>query len=103
MKLAPELHLAIVEMLDFPENVMLKLSSRYFHALIESLSFDHLVAGWRDNLYGWGRNFLPCDQCHRLRVKIRFEREEIFKRKWSCSECKFRKAHEGYEVDNRIK
>lgn len=103
MRLAPELHLAIVEMLEFPDNMMLKLSCRYFHKFVQPLSFAELEAGWRGKLHGWGKHFLPCDQCHRLRSKIRFEREEIFKRRWSCSECKVQKAREGYEVGNRIK
>ncbi|KAK0509320.1 hypothetical protein JMJ35_008691 [Cladonia borealis] len=39
-KLPPELHLAIADQLDFPDNMNLRMVDRYFYKLIKPLSYE---------------------------------------------------------------
>ena len=50
-----------------------------------------MVVGWRGTLYAWGEKFLPCDNYHRLPLKIEIERGESFKSGRSCITGKVQK------------
>lgn len=102
MTLAPELHLTIAGMLDCPNNVMLKLASRYFYKLTKPLVFEELLAGWQCELEILGE-VLPCIDCHRLRPNAEFECGEMHNRQWSCIECKVQREREDYRVGDKIR
>lgn len=107
MTLAPELHLAIVEILEYPDNVTLKLSSCYFYGLIKPLSFEQLLEEWRGKVDILD-DFLPCYDCHRVRPEAEFEDgmvssiRGIFQRQRYCIECKVQQQREGYKIDDLI-
>ncbi|CAF9906213.1 MAG: hypothetical protein ALECFALPRED_002161 [Alectoria fallacina] len=102
MTLAPELHLTIAEMLELPDNVMLKLSSRYFHELVKAPTFKQLPDGWQD-YSSLCFLFRPCHDCCRLRPNAEFDYEEkIEDRGWSCIECKAQKQRKGYQIGDSI-
>lgn len=103
MTLASELrNLTIAEMLRFPDKKMLKFSNRYFDGLRKPLSFEQLIVksfGKSDSL----KDFLPCDDYHRLRPNAEFERGGMHKRGWFCFECEVQKKRGGYKIGDRIK
>lgn len=112
MKLPPELHCAIAKVLNFPGNVMLGLSSRYFYETIDRLTFEQLVDGWRSESYKSNYFLQPCYQpcydCRRLRPAAEFELgiflgSRGIQRQRSCIQCKFQQQREGYEIGDLIR
>ena len=70
-KLPPELHLAIADQLDFPDNMNLRTVDRYFYRLIKPLSYEEGLKAEKSR-FAVKNKLFACNSCHRLRRKEKF-------------------------------
>ena len=71
MKLSRELHLRIAEDLEFPENMCLKFTSRYFYQLVKPMDLGQLWEAELSDLCFRNR-VMACSGCVRLRKPLEF-------------------------------
>ncbi|KAG2421117.1 hypothetical protein HFD88_000733 [Aspergillus terreus] len=69
--LPPELHLLIASLLDFPDVLRLRFTSRYFHQLIPPLTHLQLLQAETTD-YAIAHDLYACRYCLRLRSAVRF-------------------------------
>ena len=71
MELPMELHAHILDNLGFPEDIMLKMTSRHFWNTMKPLSHTELLQA-EETDYARCRSLLACKDCLRLRPSIEF-------------------------------
>ena len=75
-RLSPELHLAIADQLDFPDNMNFRMVDRYFCKLIKPLSYEEGLKAEKCRFASKNELFV-CNLCQRLRRRDKFVKAEI--------------------------
>ena len=70
-KLPPGLHLVIADLLNFPDNMNLRMVDRYFYKLIKPLSYEEGLEA-EESRFAVKNEIFACNPCHRLRHKEKF-------------------------------
>ena len=97
LALPGEIQNAIVACLEFPELYKLRLTNRYFYALIPQIPSKRLLQIEKEFM---GHRFYACLECERLRPRAEFSRYMLFpkgprsKSAQRCRDCVCRKAYE---------
>jgi hypothetical protein len=96
LNLPLEIQLEIIDHLDFPENIRLKLTCTHFYNIIEALTLDKLRETQASS-FAIRRHLHGCRTCGRLRRKFRFLycsnevllgwREKISGNLFRCNSC----------------
>ena len=68
MNLPPELHLAIADQLDIPDNMNLRMVDRYVHKTIRPLSYEEGLEA-EESRFALKNEMFVCNLCLRLRHK----------------------------------
>ncbi|KAF6237401.1 hypothetical protein HO173_004291 [Letharia columbiana] len=72
MTLPRELHLSIIDQLDFfPSSMTLRLANTYFYTLLKPLNYQEMLAVEKSD-YALFHDVVPCHGCRRLRPGHKF-------------------------------
>lgn len=79
MSLAPELHLAIADQLDFPDKMHFRMVNRYFCNLIKPLSYEESLKAEKSR-FTLKNELFVCSLCQRLRRRENFIKAKLIYR-----------------------